>query len=378
MGILIKNNIVNQKGNPAWYESSLATRPIANLRGRMFVDTDTPSTGIYRDNGTTWDQVADPGAGSSGTLQQVTTNGSSTNVGISVSANGIGIGTTIPGANILDIHGTTGVLAQLENTGAQNSLLSFRNQGAGVWSIGNGYNAGANDFIIYDAVNFTNRLNITNAGVISLTGNLNVSSTIKNKNSLEIVANSDTGATTTLFLGTNSIGLYGSAIKSNSNYSVNNGTDLIFQVSSAGVALTAVNISTNGTFTLGSTTGVGLYNFYASGAYIGNFTPIGDTTLPIQINAGVGGQAYFASNNNSGYGLLIGYDNANGYARIRNISNTNLTLETNNVSRVIVKSNGIFNLINVPIYATNALALAGGLITGDIYKNSVGVLSIVL
>jgi len=164
MGILIKNNIVNQKGNPAWYESSLATRPIANLQGRMFVDTDTPSTGIYRDNGTTWNQVADPGAGSSGTLQQVTTNGSSTNVGISVSANGIGIGTAIPGANILDIHGTTGVLAQLENTGAQNSLLSFRNQGAGVWSIGNGYNAGANDFIVYDAVSFVNRFTIKSTG----------------------------------------------------------------------------------------------------------------------------------------------------------------------------------------------------------------------
>ncbi len=164
MGILIKNNIVNQKGNPAWYESSLATRPIANLQGRMFVDTDTPSTGIYRDNGTTWDQVADPGAGSSGTLQQVTTNGSSTNVGISVSANGIGIGTDIPGANILDIHGTTGVLAQLENTGAQNSLLSFRNQGSGVWSIGNGYNAGANDFIVYDAVSFINRFTIKSTG----------------------------------------------------------------------------------------------------------------------------------------------------------------------------------------------------------------------
>lgn len=164
MGILIRNNIINQKGNPAWYEDALAARPIANLQGRMFVDTDNPSTGIYRDTGSSWVNVADPGAGTTGTLQQVTTNGSSTNVGISVSANGIGIGTAIPGANILDIHGTTGVLAQLENTGAQNSLLSFRNQGAGVWSIGNGYNAGANDFIVYDAVSFVNRLTIKSTG----------------------------------------------------------------------------------------------------------------------------------------------------------------------------------------------------------------------
>ena len=97
-------------------------------------------------------------------MQQVTTNGSTTNTGISVTANGVGIGTTAPGANILDVHGTTGVLAQLENTTTQNSLLSFRNQGAGVWSVGNGYNAGANDFIIYDAVSFVNRLTIKATG----------------------------------------------------------------------------------------------------------------------------------------------------------------------------------------------------------------------
>jgi hypothetical protein len=82
MGIIIRNNIVNQKGNPAWYEDTLSARPIANLQGRMFVDTDNPSTGIYRDTGSTWINVADPGAGTTGTLQQVTTNGNTTTVGI--------------------------------------------------------------------------------------------------------------------------------------------------------------------------------------------------------------------------------------------------------------------------------------------------------
>ena len=257
MGILIKNNIVNQKGNPAWYESSLATRPIANLQGRMFVDTDTPSTGIYRDNGTGWDQVADPGAGTTGTLQQVTTNGKTTNQGITITAGGLnannialnantgivkttaisqvmanndlweiygignnasgigegelvfslgddgrafatggerfrftydsnivsgtpkdvfivdydlsyfnnnlGINTSTPGTP-LDVHGTTGVIAQLENTTTQNTLLSFRNQGAGIWSIGNNYNTGANDYIIYDAASFVNRFTLKSTG----------------------------------------------------------------------------------------------------------------------------------------------------------------------------------------------------------------------
>jgi hypothetical protein len=157
-------DILNQKQTPAFYASSLATRPAASFVGRIFIDSDSPSTGLYRDTGTAWVQIADPGAGTTGTLQQVTTNGSSTTVGISVTSNGIGIGTAIPGANILDIHGTTGVLAQLENTTTQNSLLSFRNQGAGVWSIGNGYNAAANDFIIYDAVSFVNRFTIKSTG----------------------------------------------------------------------------------------------------------------------------------------------------------------------------------------------------------------------
>ena len=157
-------DILNQKQTPAFYASSLATRPAAGFVGRIFIDSDNPSTGLYRDTGTAWVQIADPGAGTTGTLQQVTTNGSTTNTGISVTANGVGIGTTAPGANILDVHGTTGVLAQLENTTTQNSLLSFRNQGAGVWSVGNGYNAGANDFIIYDAVSFVNRLTIKATG----------------------------------------------------------------------------------------------------------------------------------------------------------------------------------------------------------------------
>ena len=47
-------DVTNQKASPALYASSLATRPAASFVGRLFVDTDTPSTGIYRDTGTVW------------------------------------------------------------------------------------------------------------------------------------------------------------------------------------------------------------------------------------------------------------------------------------------------------------------------------------
>jgi len=164
MGILIKNNIVNQKGNPAWYEDTLASRPTANLEGRMFVDTNSPSTGIYRDTGSTWVQIADPGAGTTGTLQQVTTNGSSTTVGISTSGNGIGIGTTIPGSNRLDIHSATGIQATFNGTGTTNSALQLQLAGVGKWNLSNLYNSAANDFIINDVVNSVNRLTVKNTG----------------------------------------------------------------------------------------------------------------------------------------------------------------------------------------------------------------------
>jgi len=174
MGILIRNNILNQKGNPAWYEDTLAARPIANLQGRMFVDTDVPSTGIYRDTGSSWVAVADSGAGTTATLQQVTTNGSSTNVGISVSANGIGIGTTIPGINRLDIHTGTGINATFNGTGTTNAALQLQSAGVGKWTIQNNYNSAANDFVLTDVANSVNRLTIKNTGLATYNGFLNV------------------------------------------------------------------------------------------------------------------------------------------------------------------------------------------------------------
>jgi len=78
------NGTINQKQTPAFYASSLATRPAAGYVGRLFIDTDTPSTGIYRDTGAAWVAVADPGAGTTGTLQQVTTNGNTTNLGMNI------------------------------------------------------------------------------------------------------------------------------------------------------------------------------------------------------------------------------------------------------------------------------------------------------
>jgi len=80
-------NILNQKGTPAFYSDIFANRPNYGFAGRVFISTDTGA--IYEDTGTAWTLIADAGAGTTGTLQQVTTNGNTTTQGIVISANGL-------------------------------------------------------------------------------------------------------------------------------------------------------------------------------------------------------------------------------------------------------------------------------------------------
>jgi hypothetical protein len=58
------NQIINAKGTPSIYEDTLANRPAASSLGRLFVRTDNPY-GIYRDQGTSWQQIAGSGGGGS-------------------------------------------------------------------------------------------------------------------------------------------------------------------------------------------------------------------------------------------------------------------------------------------------------------------------
>ena len=70
-------DVTNQKASPALYASSLATRPAASFVGRLFVDTDTPSTGIYRDTGTVWLSISG-GSSETQSLNDVCVIGNST------------------------------------------------------------------------------------------------------------------------------------------------------------------------------------------------------------------------------------------------------------------------------------------------------------
>lgn len=71
-------NVLNQKSAPALYESSLANRPTAGYMGRLFIDTDIPSTGIYWDSGTAWYKIASASTAETQSLNDVCVIGNST------------------------------------------------------------------------------------------------------------------------------------------------------------------------------------------------------------------------------------------------------------------------------------------------------------
>lgn len=66
----------------------------------------------------------------------------------------------------------------------------------------------------------------------------------------------------------------------------------------------------------------------------------------------------------------------NGLA-IGTLSNDPVTIGSNNTARMTIKATGVINISGLSTYADNAAALAGGLVAGDIYRTSTGVMMIV-
>ena len=195
MSLSVFYEILNQKDTPAIYADSLFFRPNFGFVGRLFIAIDTKQ--IFRDYGDRWELIADAGSGSSN-LQQVTTNGNFTTTDIDMLSgnlilrnlnpggvlftntseivsqdinnffwddtnNRLGIGTNTPTAP-LDVHSTGNILQQLNGTSTNNTYLAFLNQDIGKWRIGNYYNSGDNDFVIYDTFSGVTRAFFTNTG----------------------------------------------------------------------------------------------------------------------------------------------------------------------------------------------------------------------
>jgi hypothetical protein len=185
MGLTVHFEVLNQLGTPMMYSSSLATRPAAGIQGRIFFRTDSPY-GIYRDNGTSWDQIAGSGGGGiggSGTATQIayfsaaTTLASSANLFWDNTNGRLGVNTNTPGSS-LDIHSAVQSIIQANNTTLGNSFASFQLQGTGKWQIGNVYSAGDNYFRIQDQLNTLERFTIRNTGQIDFLGYTQILNTI--------------------------------------------------------------------------------------------------------------------------------------------------------------------------------------------------------
>ena len=131
------SSVLNQFGSPSINSNTLANRPAFGQSGRLFVSTDTLE--IYRDTGSAWDNLTN-NVGNIGNLQQVTSIGNTTTVGIFAGASGsltagrllevkgkslftdtsgnvlyIGLPSITPNTSTLDVYGYT-VLRNSVNT----------------------------------------------------------------------------------------------------------------------------------------------------------------------------------------------------------------------------------------------------------------------
>lgn len=207
MSLRVDYSVLNQRETPSLFADVFSNRPAFGFNGRLFISIDTKQ--IFRDYGTSWELIADAGSGSSN-LQQVCTNGNFTTTDIDMLSgnlilrnlnpggvlftntseivsqdinnffwddtnNRLGIGTNTPTAP-LDVHSTGNILQQLNGTSTNNTYLAFLNQDIGKWRIGNYYNSGDNDFVIYDTFSGVTRAFFTNTGYTILPTNLIIGS----------------------------------------------------------------------------------------------------------------------------------------------------------------------------------------------------------
>lgn len=141
-GFKVNFSVNNQLATPSIHASALANRPTAGQPGRVFIDTDNPSTGIYRDTGTIWVQIAETSDPEADTLQTVTDRGNTT-------TQDIAIGTSSTPSAPLDVHGAD-TIAILQGTGTNNAFLQFNKSGSGKFKTGNVHNGGNDYFTVYN------------------------------------------------------------------------------------------------------------------------------------------------------------------------------------------------------------------------------------
>lgn len=129
-------DVLNQKGTPALYSDTFVNRPTFGFKGRIFFSTDTGE--IFEDTGTAWTILADAGAGTTGTLQQVTTNGNTTTNAIGIN-NTLSVGTTAIPAGFSNTKLYAGLVAPAESHTYQigvTGTATANSSDTNIWGVG--------------------------------------------------------------------------------------------------------------------------------------------------------------------------------------------------------------------------------------------------
>jgi hypothetical protein len=381
-------SILNQRQTPAFYADTLANRPAAGFVGRIFVSTDTFA--FYRDNGTTWDLIGGPGTGTvtgPGANGQVTYwNGASTITGSNDlffdAVNGhLGIGTVTPGT-ALDVKHDQSTVVQLEQITATNDIrIAFINSGVGLWRLGAFYNAGANDFGLFDIAAATQPVTVKRTTGQVLIGTSTVGSgklvvaSSTGDNGVQIVGaaapslridNAESGPTKRAGLGISTAAnnfIQGSVDR---DFCIFNGSTtaspILFGIYNTTNVAEAARISAARNFLIGTTTDAG-YKLNVNGtAYINNRLTIDGTATNQYIQ-------FFNSGTDRAHIYWNEVDNSLSIGTY--VSGGSISFETNNnIDAMFLGSNGFLGLgTNTPaelftIYrnaaADNRLAIYNG------------------
>jgi len=160
-GIYVNFSILNQRGTPAMFSDSLANRPTPGFVGRIFIDTDTPTTGIYRDTGTTWEFIAG-GVPATPSLQAVTDVGNTTTNNVIFQSRAIVGGTATQSFHRLIVRDSGTFTTQRESLSIERTHTY---DGTSAFLSGPAYGtlAGADTFNLTGSITFPN-------GVTSATG----------------------------------------------------------------------------------------------------------------------------------------------------------------------------------------------------------------